>query len=72
MSQNIRKRLIEHNNGKSKYTSGHLPWKLIYSEEMGTSANARKRERYLKSAAAKKFLHNILGSGSLPDAVRQG
>jgi len=72
MSQNISKRLIEHNKGRSKYTSGHLPWKLVYSEEPGTAENARKRERYFKSAAGKKYLHNILGSGSLPDAVRQG
>jgi len=66
MSQNISKRLIEHNKGKSKYTSGHLPWKLVYSEEVGKAENARKRERYLKSAAGKKYLHKILVAGSLP------
>jgi putative endonuclease len=67
MSQNISKRLIEHNKGRSKYTSGHLPWKLVYSEEAGTAENARKRERYFKSAAGKKHLHKILdAAGSLP------
>jgi len=66
MSQNISKRLIEHNKGRSKYTSGHLPWKLVYSEEAGTAENARKRERYFKSAAGKKYLYKILDAGSLP------
>gem|GEM_PF-1562811 len=32
MSQDIDRRLAEHNSGKSKFTSGHLPWKLVYSE----------------------------------------
>jgi len=27
------KRLHEHNCGKNRYTKGHLPWKIIYSEE---------------------------------------
>ena len=67
MSQNVQKRLIEHNLGKSKYTSGHRPWKLIYIEEVGTAINARKREKYFKSAAGKKQLHKILDAGSLPD-----
>jgi putative endonuclease len=66
MSRDVQKRLREHNPGKSKYTSGHRPWKLIYIEEAGTSLNARKREKYFKSAAGKKHLHKISDEGSLP------
>lgn len=66
MSQDVKKRLIEHNSGKSKYTSGHRPWKLIYFEEAGTSIDARKREKYFKSAAGKRYLHKIIDAGSLP------
>jgi len=66
MSQDVKQRLVEHNSGKSKYTSGHLPWKLIYVEEIGTTINARKRERYFKSAAGKKRLQKLLDAGSLP------
>ena len=32
MTQNLDNRLKEHNSGKSKFTSGHLPWTVIYSE----------------------------------------
>lgn len=66
MSMNVQDRLREHNGGKSKYTSGHRPWKLIYYEEVGTSVNARKREKYFKSAAGKKHLQKLLNTGSLP------
>jgi len=59
MSRNVQKRLSEHNLGKSKYTSGHRPWKLIYTEAAGSSFDARRREKYFKSAAGKKYLHKI-------------
>jgi len=32
MAMNVENRFNEHNAGKSKFTSGHRPWKLIYSE----------------------------------------
>ena len=62
MSRNVQERLHEHNAGKSTYPSGHRPWKLIYFEEVGTSLNARKREKYFKSAAGKKYLQKLLDS----------
>ena len=56
MSQNVDSRLREHNSGKSKFTSGHVPWVLIYSEPIGDASTARVREKYLKSAAGKRYL----------------
>ena len=55
-------RLKEHNSGKSKYTSGHIPWRLFYSEFVGDSALARAREKYFKTAAGKRRLKTILES----------
>jgi predicted GIY-YIG superfamily endonuclease len=31
VTQNIEKRLLEHNTGESKFTSTKTPWKLVYS-----------------------------------------
>ncbi|MGC4021118.1 MAG: GIY-YIG nuclease family protein [Cyclobacteriaceae bacterium] len=73
MTQNISRRLDEHNAGKSKFTSGHLPWKIIYSEEFATSTEARVREKYLKSASGKKYIK--VKSVTVPcpnDSVRRG
>jgi putative endonuclease len=50
------KRLKEHNSGKNRYTKGHLPWKIIYTEEHPDWASARIREKYLKSTAGKNWL----------------
>ena len=66
MTMNVKNRLIEHNRGKSRFTKGQLPWKLIYYEETGDREDARKREKYLKSAAGKRYLKKQGVIGSLP------
>jgi len=55
MSKNESERLKAHNSGKVKSTKSKRPWRIIYVEEIGTLAQARKREKYLKSAAGRRF-----------------
>lgn len=70
MALDANKRLIEHNSGKNRFTKGHRPWKLIYTETHSNWVEARVREKYFKSAAGKTFLRkNFLergDAGSLP------
>ena len=60
-SANVEPRLKEHNRGKSKFTKGHMPWKLLYKEKVGNLDEARKKEKYYKSSAGKRRLKKILG-----------
>jgi predicted GIY-YIG superfamily endonuclease len=65
------KRLNEHNRGKNRYTKAHLPWKIIYTEVFADWTAARRREKYFKSAAGRKWLQKNIGetggiTGSLP------
>jgi putative endonuclease len=60
MSQNVNKRIEEHNSGKSTFTKAHMPWILIYQEECPSIKNARIREKYFKSAAGRRFIHKII------------
>jgi putative endonuclease len=55
-TDNIQRRLAEHNSGKSKYTQTYAPWKIIYLEEYHNRTDARTREKYLKSTAGKNIL----------------
>jgi len=66
---NAENRLKEHNSGKNRFTKGHMPWKIIYTETCTNWQEARSREKYLKSAAGKRWLNTELGrrAGSLPD-----
>ena len=54
-------RLLHHNQGKSKFTSGHRPWKMLYKERVGSLSEARKKEKYYKTSAGKRRLKRILG-----------
>ena len=77
MATDAANRLKEHNSGKNRYTKGHLPWKIIYTESHPDWASARIREKYLKSTAGKKWLAKYLAdnggiTGCLPEAFRQG
>ncbi len=60
ISEDIERRLREHNLGKSKYSKGHRPWALVYSEMADGWENARKREKYLKTGVGKKWLKALL------------
>jgi len=69
MALDASKRLGEHNSGKNRFTKGHRPWKIIYTEEHPSWALARHREKYFKTAAGKNWLTKKLydgKAGSLP------
>jgi len=57
---NLRRRLREHNQKKSSYTSKKVPWELIYWEEFQSNDEAIQRERYFKTAAGRRYLKNKL------------
>ena len=59
-TDNIEARVNRHNKGKSKYTKGRRPWRLVYSEEYNTRREAMAREKILKSGQGRKWLDEIL------------
>jgi putative endonuclease len=56
------RRLKEHNNGECCYTRKYSPWRLMYREDFIDLSAARKRERYFKSCAGRKFIKKNLFS----------
>lgn len=57
---NIKKRLEEHNQGKSNFSQRYKPWRLIYLEEFNSKKEAIRRERYFKTAAGRRWLKRYL------------
>lgn len=47
-TKNLKKRLEEHNFGKSNFTKKYLPWGLVYCESFISLDDAIKREKSLK------------------------
>jgi putative endonuclease len=64
-TNDLRKRLLQHNNGKSTYTKGRGPFEIIYYEACLLEDKARSRELYLKSGMGKRYLKNRLGASYL-------
>jgi putative endonuclease len=60
ISNDLRKRLSEHNLGKSRSTKSRGPFALIYYEACHHQDDARARERYLKTGMGKRFIKNRL------------
>ncbi len=70
---NLKRRLEEHEQGKSFATKPRLPMKLIYYEACRNQDDAKRRERYLKTTQGRRFLglrlkeytsHQAFGAGS--------
>lgn len=60
LTQDITKRLKQHNNGENKSTKGFMPWRLIYQEVFETRLEAGAREKFLKSGIGREFLRTKL------------
>ena len=61
MTSNLLDRLKYHNSGKVRSTKSRIPWEIVYYEETESLGAARVREKYLKSAAGRRFRKEILG-----------
>lgn len=60
ITNNLEKRIVEHNTGLTKFTSTYKPWRLIYSEDLQDKESARKREKYFKSCVGRKKIREIV------------
>jgi putative endonuclease len=60
LTNDIERRLDEHNLGYNKTTKPYKPFKLILLEKYETRIEARSREKYLKSGIGKEFLKKLI------------
>lgn len=59
-TDNLDRRLYEHNSGLVFSTKNRLPLKLIYYENFKNLSEARKKEKYFKTCSGRKKLAIIL------------
>lgn len=66
MTHDLNQRLIEHNDGKSVSTKAFKPWSIVLEEAFVSRVDARNREKYLKSAAGRRWRkENIRPRGAI-------
>jgi len=64
ISQDPDHRLLEHNKGKSRYTSGKGPWTLVYLKAFETKNQALIEERRIKNLNRRSLEHLVKESGN--------
>ena len=70
-TNDLARRLKEHNSGKNISTKSRRPLKLIYYEAHLSKADAMRREQYFKTTKGKSTLKQMLRI-SLKDSLEQG
>jgi putative endonuclease len=55
LTADLRRRLRDHNSGKSAHTSKCLPWRLVTYVAFSNRAKTESFERYLKSGSGHAF-----------------
>ena len=55
-TNNLKKRIVEHNEGLNFSTKLYLPWEIIYYEACWSEIDAKRRERYLKTIQGGRML----------------
>ena len=59
-TEDLCKRVKEHNQGLSRFTKVYKPWKLIYYEACLNKEDAMRREKYLKKTQGQRLLKRRL------------
>ncbi len=54
-TENIKARMLEHNEGKSRFTKNKGPWQLIFVQRFSSKREALIREKSLKKCKPEYF-----------------
>ena len=59
-TSDLRKRIKQHNSGKSRYTNQHKPYELVCYIALPLGSDAERFEEYLKSGYGRRTLKKML------------
>ena len=63
-TNDLERRLAEHNRMKGKYTDSGIPWNLVYSEIYSTKTQAMQREKFIKLKKSRTFIESLISSSA--------
>jgi putative endonuclease len=61
-TENLSKRLEDHNAGLSNFTSKGVPWVRVYFEQLDTLSEARKHEMEIKKKKSRKYIEFLVSN----------
>jgi len=60
ITEDLVRRLGEHNRGKSNFTRKGNAWVLVYKEDFSSKAAAFKRELQIKKKKSRNYIENLI------------
>ena len=69
-TENLKRRIEEHNAGRSQSTRGKGPWQVRYTEDFATRSDAMHREYEIKSRKSKIYVERLITPVSTRRASR--
>ena len=63
-TNDLARRLEEHNRKKGKYTDSGIPWQLVYHETFSTKTEAMDREKFIKLKKSRTFIESLISSSA--------
>ena len=61
-TNDLKRRLFEHNSGQSPSTKSGIPWTLVYSKEFTSNSDAVKFEMKIKSMKSRKYIEDLINN----------
>ncbi len=68
-TDDVSRRLKEHNLGMTKYTRLARPWKVMYMEPYATRSAVMRREKEIKEMKSKRYIEKLIKMGERPDTT---
>ncbi len=65
-TSDLEERLGRHNEGRSLYTRGKRPWKLVYREHFDSKSEAAKREQEIKRKKGREYIEYLVRTSPGP------
>ena len=59
-TENLTKRIFEHNNNRTPSIKNRGPWELVHAEEYATRSEASRRERQIKKMKSRRWIEQVV------------
>jgi putative endonuclease len=63
-TNDLERRLTEHNRKKGKYTDSAIPWELVYHETYSSKTEAMNREKFIKGKKSRTFIEFLISTSA--------
>ena len=67
LTNNLERRVRQHNTGQERTTRSHIPYELVLTEEFPTRPEARTREKYYKSGVGRARIRSLINDAEVAE-----